>query len=111
MAVILNMDDLLEAALDSNMPGYAQFVEQAENMATALAKNLAAHLGVECKDAVWEGEAFAGLAARFGPSELGQECPQVLKQADPTGDWEPLTFQRQKSSLRPENLKLPSDAC
>jgi hypothetical protein len=106
----LSIDRMLEAAFDSEMPGLANFVEYAESLATMLAKNLAMHLDIETQDAVWQGAAFGGLCARFGPTPPSQACPAVIDDMDKEGDWELLSTPAMgKAALRPSGLSLPSD--
>ena len=110
MSKLLTIDGMLEAAFDSNMPGLPQFVEQAELLATTLAKNLASHLGIESADAVWQSEAFGGLCARFGKAKENDPCPVVIHQADQSGDWDFLPWSAvTKAQLRPHKMALPSD--
>lgn len=110
MSKQLTIDRMLEAALDSEMPGTAQFIEQAENLATILARNLATHLDVETQAAIWQGRAFGGTCARFGPTKPSQPCPDVIHAGDVTGDWELLSsLVMHKSALRPGGLQLASD--
>jgi hypothetical protein len=106
----LSIDRMLEAALDSDMPGLAQFVEMAESFATMLAKNLATHLDIEAQDAIWQGLAFGGLCARFGPTRPNQRCPAAIGDQDSEGGWELLsTLAIGEAALRPGGLSLPSD--
>ena len=89
MSKVLNIDDMLEVALDTNLPGSAVMVRRFEKLATGLQKRIAKHLKVTANPlgATWEGKAFAGLCASFTPAAPDQTCPEVLDEADPGGDW------------------------
>ena len=74
--------------MDSGHPDYDKLVAEMEAAATKLAQSLANHLNIRMTHpGAWEGEAFGGLCANFGPSTPGQLCPEVIDNGDPGGDW------------------------
>lgn len=90
MSKILTIEQIVEAALAAKMPCAQMYVEVLENMTSLAAKALAGHLSVQASEAVWEGFSFGGCAVSFGPLTEGDECPQVIDDQDPTGEWEML---------------------
>ena len=88
MSKILNIDDMLEAARELQIPDYDARVEQAEAAAGAIGASIATALGIHFEPATWEGKAFGGLCMTFRPAIEGQACPEVIDQGDPSGDWE-----------------------
>ena len=90
MAKILNIDDMLEAAENSEMPYLRMHVNQVEEAANSLARALAAHLNINVGTADWQGEAFGGTCAPFYPKFDGQPCPEEIDRGDEGGDWVPL---------------------
>lgn len=87
MSKLLTIDEMLDCAREAKMPGIELTIANFEHLATVLARELAAHLGVEAGDAHFEGVAFAGTCAGFFPKAPGQPCPAPLDQYDPT-EWE-----------------------
>lgn len=87
MAKILNIDDMLEAAEQSNMPEFRAHADRLEDAASELALALAKHLKIEAGPAEWMGIGLAGLAATFNPTSEGQECPELIDECDPSGEW------------------------
>lgn len=86
---ILNVDDMLEAARDSNLPNYEEHVMKLEAAATALGLNLARHLKIKMRNSArWNGKGFAGLCVAFEPIRKNQKCPEVIHDNDEDGDWE-----------------------
>jgi hypothetical protein len=86
MAYTLRYDEMLEAARMSNMPGAEEEIAAAEAIATRLAHQLAAHLGVDVSD-----EAnldMAILGAWFAPAHDGQPMPAALEGFDNEDEWE-----------------------
>lgn len=89
MSKILNVDEMLEAAENSKMPGIEGHIDALEAAATALASDLAKHLKIEMRQpAEAMGEGFGGLCASFGPSKKQQKCPKVIDERDRGGDWD-----------------------
>ena len=90
MSKILTIEEMLEAAAASGLPGQAQHAARLEAAAQRLADALARHLHIRAGDATYE-PGFGGLAAAFYPERDGQPCPPVIHAGDPSGDWEPET--------------------
>lgn len=88
MGMILDVNDMLDAASTSGVPNHDELSQELEAAADALANALAQHLGVITLGAHNEGMAYGGLAASFYPAEPGQKCPSVLLDHDTSGDWE-----------------------
>ncbi len=86
MAKILNVDDMLVAATESEMPGASDFVRIVETIATGLAHSLANHLGVGTNFADFQ-PGFGGTCAPFFSIKPDQVCPTVIDQGDVGGDW------------------------
>ena len=88
MSKILSIDDMLEAAVKSEMPGTSHYVRDIEQAATRLAYALADHLSIELEcEANWEAKDLGGTCASFGPEHKGQPCPEVIHEGDEGGDW------------------------
>lgn len=89
---ILDVNNMLDAAHDSQMEDVEIFTAALEVAAQALAQALAEHLGIETgtensPKATYQ-QGFGGLCAFFGSANEGQPCPDVIDQGDPGGDWE-----------------------
>lgn len=85
MSKILNIDDMLD--IGSQNLEMTELVEAVEAAATALAKGIAKRLDIEHGEATYE-SGFGGLCANFKPKYEGQECPTIIDEGDPEGDWE-----------------------
>ena len=84
---ILDVNNMLDAASDSDMPELEVHRVALEQAATALAQALAKHLHIAVgEDAVYE-QGFGGLCAAFKPAYDGQDCPPEIDDGDPGGDW------------------------
>jgi hypothetical protein len=86
---ILAIDDMLEAAHETDMPGYDEHIQRIEAAANGLSKALAAHLGIGSGPATFEGKALGGTCATFFPLTPDQPCPEMIDEGDEGGDWEP----------------------
>lgn len=86
---ILTIDQMLEAAHDTELPDYDQQLAALEKQATKLAKSLAKHMGVSVSEggATYERDG-CGICATFVPKTPGQPCPQAIGDRDTGGDWE-----------------------
>jgi hypothetical protein len=101
MAKILNVNEMLIAAGESNMPGFDQFAAQLARIAKDLGDQLADHLGIEgpvngCDVMAEEG---GGAMGGFAPLHAGQGIPEVLEKFDPEGDWEPRQARQERERL------------
>lgn len=90
MSKILTMQEILDAAQESNMPSASIFNELYENLTTLTARALAQHLSIATSDAASEGPHLGGVSVAFCPILETDGCPSVIDQADSTGEWEPL---------------------
>lgn len=88
MSKVLSINDLLEIAQTLNLPNFDELRTKIEVATNELAINVAATLGVNAKESDWHGKAFGGLTTIIHPSYEGQECPQLIHEADIDGDWE-----------------------
>lgn len=80
---------MLDAAEETRMPHLSEHASGIEAAGSHLARALAAHLGIAVKyPATWEGKAFGGTCAAFGPVHPDQPCPTVIEDGDRGGDWE-----------------------
>jgi hypothetical protein len=85
-------------------------VQQAESLANALATSVAQHHKIDYKVPIWQGAAFGGLCAAFGPKTENQPMPPAFKNFDEDGEWENLGQRHSRfADLRPNGLDLPSD--
>jgi hypothetical protein len=85
---ILDTNDLLEAMYDCGFPDYNEAVDELETVMQKWAERLATHLNIQTGETTWEGKDFGGLCCSFKPAFAGQECPAVIDEGDPGGDWE-----------------------
>ena len=76
---ILSIDEMIAASWDCSLPTYAAHIAAMEAAATALAKDLADHLGIGV---------CAGTRACFYPLKPTDPCPAVIEAGDVGGDWE-----------------------
>ena len=84
---ILSIDNMLEAAQDSNLPDLDAATQEIETAATNLAERLAKHLDINAGAADYE-RGFGGCCATFSAKTPDQPCPKVIEDGDPGGDWE-----------------------
>lgn len=92
MTKMLTVDELLMAALRSDMPEAGAMAAALEEMASHLAARLAEHLGVEAgrAEAIDDGlDDQPVLMVGLAPRNHGDSLPDVLRPFDPDGDWEP----------------------
>lgn len=84
MAKQLTLEEMLECAQRSGMPGADTWTENFEQWSTLLARDLARHMGVVAGDATFS---LSLMCAPFSPKQPGQPCPLILQDYDPT-EWE-----------------------
>ena len=84
---ILDINNMLDAAEESDMPNVEVHVQAMEEAADFLGKALAAHLKIKYGTATYE-QGFGGLCASFSPAKKKQKCPPVIDEGDPGGDWD-----------------------
>lgn len=88
MTKILDVNNLLDAGTevltDKQFAAHLRRLERAtEKLAGALAKKLQ----LECSDVSYQ-QGMGGLCAAFHPTFDGQECPSVIHDGDPGGDFD-----------------------
>ena len=85
---ILNIDNMIQAGYDSDLPGIEAHIMGLEEAASRLGEALAEHLEIRTGSmgATYEGE--SGICMDFLPGSVGQECPECINDGDPCGDWE-----------------------
>ena len=88
MSKQLSIDDMLEAARDSNLPLRDQFTDMAVSFADLLGEALARHLNIDVGCASADEKAFGGVLVPFWPKDFGDPCPDVIHEGDKSGDWE-----------------------
>jgi hypothetical protein len=74
----LNLNQMLELALASQMPRANDYIVAVETVADGLAHALARHLKIRTKRSTYAGIAFGGVITSFHASKSGQECPELL---------------------------------
>ncbi|SHG88871.1 hypothetical protein [Bradyrhizobium erythrophlei] len=85
---VLDINNMLDAATNSKLPGRQRYVDQFEVLANELARALADHLKIALgPDADYQ-PGFGGLCANFKPKRKGQKCPKVIDEGDEGGEWE-----------------------
>ena len=84
MGHYLNVSQLAELCLALDLHDTEQRLVTATEIA---AEALAIKLGVTFLSARND-PGFGGLCAKFGPKFKGQKCPELLKQYDPSSDWQ-----------------------
>jgi hypothetical protein len=85
---ILNIDEMLEAASESDMPHSGAFIDQFEALAQSLATELAKHLTIAIGSNATFEPGFGGLCVGFKSEHEGQSCPRCIDRHDEGGDWE-----------------------
>lgn len=88
MSKHLDVNEMLSAASEVDLPNLDAHVNALESAATDLARALAKHLRIEVKENAEFLDGFGGLCASFGPARKGQKCPKVIDEGDEGGDWE-----------------------
>lgn len=82
---LLSLEETLSAAQDAGVPGIEELVSQVESLTAQVASALAQHLNIRSRNtAFWDGKIYT----TFLPSQPGQECPALIHNGDPSGDWE-----------------------
>jgi len=92
MAKMLTLDELLMAALRSDMPGAEAMALSVERLASDLAARLADHLGVEAGLAQVHDDGLDDqpiIMVGLAPLNEGDPVPEVLQAFDSEADWEP----------------------
>ena len=83
MSIQLQVDEMLEALFQVNHPQATLFREQLEQLADALADEVAEVLQINRNGpARFEGLGFAGTCAPFEPRNPDQKCPRFLLDFD-----------------------------
>lgn len=86
MSIQLKADEMLDALITLNHPRASDYQSILCAVSTAMANDLGTTLGCWSGPATFQGMAFAGLCAPFGPTYHRQPCPEVLAALDPGGD-------------------------
>jgi hypothetical protein len=87
MTKILDVNNICDAIRNSSMPKGTEHIRAIELVVTGAAKALANHLAIDCDSADYQA-GFGGLCVTFRPAADGQDCPEVIDQGDPDGEWE-----------------------
>lgn len=85
MSIQLKLDEWLEAAERMKHPRYASIKKAAEAFVQGVAEDIAAHAGVSCGIAEFEGMAFAGLCCSVQPLKDGDMLPEAFWGLDDGG--------------------------
>lgn len=85
----LSIDEMIEAASASKLPGLEAHTARLETAADALACDLAAHLAISYEQDAELQLGFGGLLAGFGPpaDNPDMSCPYVIASSDSSSDW------------------------
>lgn len=78
MSYQLRLDEMMDACTAANVPGGLEMIREVEAIAARMANAIAAHLGITCGDASFQGTAFAGTCVPFFPAFEGQPLPDVF---------------------------------
>lgn len=78
MSYILRADEIMDAIRAAKVPHAEERISELETLVSRMAVSLAAHLGITCGAATFEGTAFAGTCAPFFPAVEGQPLPEVF---------------------------------
>lgn len=89
MSYQLKIDEMLDLCQVSDVPGASELIERVETLASEIAAKLAAHLGVACDKASFQGTDFAGTCAVFHPAFEGQPLPRIFEEFefDNSDEW------------------------
>jgi|TARA_R100001039_G_scaffold17284_1_gene10079 hypothetical protein len=82
-----DVSQMLEIAQQLDSEFVALAAQALEDAATVLAEAIAAELGVTSQGFDVQEAAFGGALASFGPAEEGDPWPELLREADPSADW------------------------
>lgn len=88
MSKILDVNNLLEAGKCLPDRDLALFTARFEGLTKDFAEAIAKRLEIKCTDVSYQGSAFGGLCATFGPAHEGQPCPDAIEGLDSGGEWE-----------------------
>jgi hypothetical protein len=83
----LTLDEMLEVALEENLPSAVGFRAVLEAIGSRLASELGEHLKANVSLATFEGIDLGGTIASFKPMFEGQSVPKALVRFDPDADW------------------------
>lgn len=87
MTKFLTLDEMLEVALEENLPSAVGFRAVLEAIGSRLASELGEHLQVNVSLTTFEGIDLGGTIASFKPMFEGQPIPKALIRFDPDADW------------------------
>jgi hypothetical protein len=88
MSKILDVNDMLDAAEDCELPERESLQTALELAANDLACALATHLDITMGQEAQYERGFGGLCASFEPRFPKQACPDAIDAGDPSGEWE-----------------------
>ena len=86
MSKTLDVNNMLDAATESEMPNIEWHIAALETAADHLAVALAAHLKIQRADRTNYQAGFGGLCASFIPARRRQKCPPVIVDKDEGGE-------------------------
>ncbi len=123
MSKILSLDDMLEIARLSNMPGTDLMIKAVEGIATTFGHALAKHLGVEADAAAYFEHGTGGTCLSFGPPDDNPDMPvpywMSLPCFDDPGEWEdehgveppPADVTADEEALKEFKVSIPCPKC
>lgn len=83
-----DVSHMLEASLVTTSEIVARAAQAVEGAALVLATMIASELDVAALDFDVQPVAYGGALATFGPAEPGAPWPELLREADPSADWD-----------------------
>lgn len=86
MAKILNINELLNVAIELKLPEADSLVRAAESVAHLAGMAIASHLEIDHDDAEHV-PGFGGTCVVFLPRHEGQVCPAIIHDCDPSGEF------------------------
>lgn len=105
----LRLEEMRDCATDTGDPELVAKANAFASKVSALGQEfgqvLAAHFGVICGQTAFEPEAFAGCCTEFYAKEIGQPCPEAMRNYDAT-EWTTQDF----TDLNPETGARWTDA-
>jgi len=87
MSKILDINNMLDAAADCELPELNRLLLSLEKEVDSLGDALAAHFDIVYRGSSYE-QGFGGMCGSFHPRHVNQECPDVIRTGDPGGDWD-----------------------
>lgn len=88
MTLKIDVSQLADIAKQNDVAGAEDSIEAIEKAVDTLASKVAEHFKIQSFSSEHQPVEFGGLLVAFGPAFEGQNCPDPISEADPSGDWE-----------------------